>query len=93
MNTHPTLNPFTTSTSVLIIGAGTFGISTAYHLAVSGYRNLKVLDRAAIIPSSYSAGTDLNKIIRAEYEDPFYTSLALVTLTTPSPLSPSLLPY
>ncbi|KAK7413781.1 hypothetical protein QQX98_007348 [Neonectria punicea] len=63
--------------SILIVGAGTFGLSTALELAQNGYRNVTVLDRASEIPSSYSAGCDLNKIVRAEYEDGFYTDLAL----------------
>ncbi len=63
--------------SILIVGAGTFGLSTALELALHGYHNITVLDRASEIPSPYSAGCDLNKILRAEYEDPFYTDLAL----------------
>lgn len=65
-------------TSVLIVGAGVFGLSTALELARQGYKNIKVLDRGTEIPSPFSAGFDLNKIVRAEYEDPFYTDLALV---------------
>lgn len=63
---------------ILIIGAGTFGLSTAYHLARAGYHNITVLEKDDIIPSRASAGNDLNKIIRAEYEDPWYAHLALV---------------
>lgn len=61
---------------ILIVGAGTFGLSTAFELANNGYSTITVLDRASTIPSPYSAGRDLNKIVRAEYEDPFYTDLA-----------------
>ncbi|SPO01041.1 related to fructosyl amino acid oxidase [Cephalotrichum gorgonifer] len=67
----------TNSKRVLIVGGGTFGLSTAYHLAKSGYTNVTVLDKGAYLPSDASAGNDLNKIIRAEYEDPFYAELAL----------------
>jgi sarcosine oxidase/L-pipecolate oxidase len=63
---------------ILIVGAGTFGLSTAYHLAKDGYTAITVLEKASSIPSALSAGFDLNKIIRAEYEDPFYADLALV---------------
>lgn len=63
---------------ILILGAGTFGLSTAYHLAKAGYKNIIVLEKCAPVPPAQSAGDDLNKIIRAEYEDPFYTELALV---------------
>ncbi|QKX60220.1 uncharacterized protein TRUGW13939_07363 [Talaromyces rugulosus] len=63
--------------SVLILGAGCFGLATAYHLASKGYSQITVLDKADEIPSHFSAGFDLNKVVRAEYPDPFYTSLSL----------------
>ena len=66
-----------TDNSILIIGAGTFGLSTAYSLAKAGYNKVTVLEKSGTIPPKLSAGNDLNKIIRAEYEDPFYTDLAL----------------
>ena len=69
------------TTSIVIIGCGTWGLSTALHLTNAGYTNVIVFDRASEIPSRYSAGYDLNKIVRPEYEDPFYTDLALVSLT------------
>lgn len=65
--------------SVLIIGGGTFGLSTAYHLAKSGYSNVTVVDKSPFLPSNSSAGHDLNKIIRAEDESPWYAELALVS--------------
>ncbi|OIW28288.1 FAD dependent oxidoreductase [Coniochaeta ligniaria NRRL 30616] len=65
------------NTSILIVGGGTFGLSTAYRLAKAGYKHITVLEKSASIPPRDSAGNDLNKIIRAEYEDPFYTDLAL----------------
>ena len=73
-------NPPSKEARILIVGAGVFGLSTALELAQQGYKNIKVLDRGAEIPSPYSAGFDLNKIVRAEYEDPFYTDLALVRI-------------
>lgn len=63
---------------VLILGSGAWGLSTALHLERSGYTDVTVFDRAEAIPSPYSAAFDLNKIVRPEYEDPFYTDLALV---------------
>ncbi|CEI68438.1 hypothetical protein FVEN_g5403 [Fusarium venenatum] len=65
--------------SVLIIGGGVFGTSTAYHLAQRGYTNVTVVDRFAA-PSRDSAGTDLNKVIRADYPNPHYAKLGLETL-------------
>lgn len=61
---------------IQIVGGGTFGLSTAYYLAKAGYSNIIVIDREEV-PSKFSAGYDLNKIIRPEYEDQFYTNLAL----------------
>lgn len=64
---------------ILILGAGCFGLSTAYHLASQRYTNITVLEKDEDIPSRFSAANDLNKVIRAEYADPFYTDLALVS--------------
>ncbi|KAK2784563.1 hypothetical protein FQN52_008985 [Onygenales sp. PD_12] len=62
---------------VLIIGAGAFGLATAHRLSRAGYTNITVLEKDSQVPSRFSAGYDLNKIIRAEYADPFYTPLTL----------------
>lgn len=67
--------------SVLIVGGGTFGLSAAYHLARAGYKSVTVLEKGASIPSPLSAGNDINKIIRGEYEDPFYSELALAAMS------------
>ena len=68
------------SAPIAIAGSGAWGLSTALHLSNAGYTNITVFDRATEIPSRYSAGFDLNKIVRPEYEDPFYTQLALVSV-------------
>ncbi|KAJ9659260.1 hypothetical protein H2201_007410 [Coniosporium apollinis] len=52
------------STSIIIIGAGTWGCSTALHLARRGYKNVTVFDPFPV-PSPISAGNDVNKIITA----------------------------
>lgn len=62
--------------SVLIVGGGAFGTSTAYHLSLRGYSSVTVLDRFDA-PSKDSAATDLNKVIRADYPNPLYTQLGL----------------
>jgi len=69
------------SSPVAVVGAGAWGLSTALHLVQSGYTNVTVFDRAHGVPSPYSAANNLNKIIRAEYEDPFYTTLTLVGIS------------
>ncbi|KAL3438893.1 FAD dependent oxidoreductase [Aspergillus tetrazonus] len=60
---------------IIVIGGGTFGISTAYHLSTKGYTNVTVLDRFSV-PSFEAAGNDINKIVRTEYPEPLYTKLA-----------------
>lgn len=67
------------SKSIQIVGGGTFGLSTAYFLAKDGYTNVTVIDREKV-PSRFSAGYDLNKILRCEYPDQFYTDIALEAL-------------
>ena len=50
------------ASSILIIGAGTWGCSTALHLVRRGYTNVTVLDTYPV-PSPISAGNDINKIL------------------------------
>ncbi|KAL4924060.1 NAD(P)/FAD-dependent oxidoreductase [Aspergillus undulatus] len=52
----------TKASTILIIGAGTWGCSTALHLARRGYTNVTVLDPYEI-PSPIAAGNDVNKIV------------------------------
>lgn len=56
----PHLDPATST--ILIIGAGTWGSSTALHLARRGYKHITVLDPHPV-PSAISAGNDINKIV------------------------------
>ncbi|RAL08618.1 NAD(P)/FAD-dependent oxidoreductase [Aspergillus homomorphus CBS 101889] len=62
---------------IVIIGAGVFGLSTALQLATEGYTDISVFERDDQVPGRFSAGYDINKIVRAEYEDPWYTELTL----------------
>jgi sarcosine oxidase/L-pipecolate oxidase len=66
------------SDPIAIIGAGAFGLSTALELSNRGYSNITVFEKDQEIPSRWSAANDLNKIMRVEYEDDFYTNLAIV---------------
>lgn len=59
----------THNSSILIIGAGTWGSSTALHLARRGYQNITVLDSYPI-PSPISAGNDINKILELSSSAP-----------------------
>ncbi|KAL6705525.1 hypothetical protein ACN47E_006642 [Coniothyrium glycines] len=65
------------SAPITIIGGGAFGLSTALELSNKGYSDITVFEKDEQIPSRWSAANDLNKIMRAEYEDHFYTELAV----------------
>jgi sarcosine oxidase / L-pipecolate oxidase len=52
----------TKTNSIIIIGCGTWGASTALHLARRGYTDVTVLDPYEV-PSAISAGNDVNKIV------------------------------
>lgn len=67
------------SQSYLIVGAGVFGVSTAYHL-IQKYPNASVtlIDRDAYdAESRVAASWDWNKVVRADYDDKIYCRLAL----------------
>ena len=65
------------ASDVLVIGAGIFGTSTAYHLSKSHLNpsRIKVIDRTPF-PPKHGASTDINKIIRLDYGSAFYMELA-----------------
>ncbi|KAL4911897.1 FAD dependent oxidoreductase [Aspergillus aurantiobrunneus] len=73
--------PILKTNPILIIGGGAFGLSTALHLAQNGYSDITVFEQDEHIPPRYSAANDLNKIVRAEYEDDFYTDLTIKAIT------------
>ncbi|KAI0939660.1 hypothetical protein AcW1_004614 [Taiwanofungus camphoratus] len=63
---------------VLIVGAGIFGLSTAFYLAEDGY-DITIVDQHAydsedwkLNPGSTAASVDENKIFRASYGDELY---------------------
>ena len=67
----PTVKPDST---IVIVGAGCFGLSTAYHLLKRGFTNVTVLDRAERLPAKDAASTDLNKSkIKKHHESLFLT--------------------
>ncbi|KAJ8127798.1 hypothetical protein O1611_g5837 [Lasiodiplodia mahajangana] len=64
----------------IIVGAGVFGVSTALHLASSEPdATIYLVDRTPC-PCPSAAASDLNKIVRADYDDIFYMRLALEAL-------------
>lgn len=69
----------TTQPSYLIVGAGVFGVSTAWHL-IRKYPNASVtiVDRDAYdAESRVAASWDWNKVVRADYDDFVYCKLAI----------------
>lgn len=68
-----------TEPTYLIVGAGVFGVSTAYHLIQKYPRaSVTLVDRDAFdAESRVAASWDWNKVVRADYDDFVYCKLAL----------------
>lgn len=67
--------------SLLIIGAGTFGTSLAVHAskACAGGSHITIIDRwspDASVHDKNAAAVDINRIIRTDYASPLYSRLA-----------------
>ncbi|KAI8950322.1 DAO-domain-containing protein [Xylaria longipes] len=69
--------------SILIIGSGVFGLSTALSLArrpeIPSETAITVIDRSpdpGVFPARDASSIDSSRIIRADYSDPAYTKLA-----------------
>lgn len=70
-----------TQEHILIVGAGIFGASTAYHLTHhtsqapgASIPRVTLLDRSPL-GAGIGASEDINKIIRADYSQKFYMDL------------------
>lgn len=63
--------------TILVIGAGTFGVSTAWHLSQnhSDPAKVTIIDRQTS-PPSLSAAADINRIFTADYPSLLYANLA-----------------
>ncbi|RPA93026.1 FAD dependent oxidoreductase [Choiromyces venosus 120613-1] len=66
---------FTPPSTIIIVGCGVFGLSTAHALS-NRYPSTKVLviDKHAF-PCPYTASIDSSRIVRADYADPAYSAL------------------
>jgi glycine/D-amino acid oxidase-like deaminating enzyme len=65
--------------SYLIVGAGVFGVSTAFHL-IKKYPNadITIVDRDAFDQDTrVAASWDWNKVVRADYDDIVYCKMAI----------------
>ncbi|BAL87634.1 putative FAD-dependent oxidoreductase [Actinoplanes missouriensis 431] len=72
-------SPPPSSASVVIIGGGVMGLSTAYHLARAGVRDVVVLDRDA-----FGSGSTCKAAggVRAQFSDPVNIALGARSLET-----------
>lgn len=61
--------------SIIVVGAGVFGLSTALELKNRGYRSVTILDRF-IPPVPDGSSVDISRIIRVDYADPLYGRMA-----------------
>ncbi|KAJ5755688.1 L-pipecolate oxidase [Penicillium manginii] len=67
--------PASKNDSIIIVGAGVFGLSTALELKQRGYSNITVLDRYTP-PAVDGSSVDISRIIRIDYADPVYCKMA-----------------
>lgn len=61
--------------SILIVGAGVFGLSTALALKQRGYQHVTVVDRY-LPPVVDGSSVDISRVIRVDYADPLYGKMA-----------------
>ena len=64
-----------TDDSIIIVGAGVFGLSTTLELRLRGYHKITVIDRM-LPPVPDGSSVDISRVIRSDYTDPFYAKLA-----------------
>ncbi|KAK9365427.1 FAD dependent oxidoreductase [Lipomyces kononenkoae] len=64
---------------IVIVGAGAFGLSTAYHLLASGYTSITIVDRTTP-PIPDGSSVDISRIVRADYDDIVYTNMVVEAL-------------
>ncbi|CUM66169.1 uncharacterized protein PRCAT00003827001 [Priceomyces carsonii] len=79
---------FTKDSHIIVVGAGVFGLSSAYNLVQNGYKNIDIFDRTDYEKTKYSpfqgsdaASADINKLFRIYYETKtLYSKLAIDAL-------------
>jgi sarcosine oxidase/L-pipecolate oxidase len=59
--------PVSKNERVLIVGAGCFGLSTAYHLLRRGFADVTVIDRSEKLPAPDAASNDMNRSERVYF--------------------------
>ncbi|KAJ4017567.1 hypothetical protein NW752_001474 [Fusarium irregulare] len=63
------------NSNIVVIGAGLFGLTTAKQLVLEGHKNITVIDRH-MPPVPDGSSSDISRIIRFDYGDGDYCSLA-----------------
>jgi len=58
---YPSIMVYGKDETILVVGSGCFGISTAYHLLTRGFKNVTVVDRSDILPAPDAASTDISQ--------------------------------
>jgi sarcosine oxidase/L-pipecolate oxidase len=75
-------DPRTSPRSVLIVGSGCFGLSTALALSTRpsfAHSTITLLDTSDV-PNKDGSSCDLNRIVRSDYSNPLYAKLATEAL-------------
>src|SRR4051812_10720757 len=66
--------------SIVIVGAGVFGLTAAWELSVRGWE-VTVIDPGTV-PRAEAASTDISKVVRADYgDDELYTAMGEAALS------------
>src|SRR4051812_14050532 len=66
--------------SIVIVGAGVFGLTAAWELSVRGWE-VTVIDPGTV-PRAEAASTDISKVVRADYgNDELYTAMGEAALS------------
>lgn len=76
--------PYAAPKSIIIIGSGCFGLSTALALSsrpAFAESTITLIDQAEI-PNKESSSYDVNRIARSDYSNPLYTALATKALNS-----------
>ncbi|KAK9452956.1 FAD dependent oxidoreductase [Dipodascopsis uninucleata] len=64
------------TSKIRIIGAGAFGLSTAYYLLLNGYKDIIIYDRQ-LPPVQDGSSVDISRIVRPDYRDVVYAKMAV----------------
>ena len=52
---------------IVIVGAGCFGVSAAYHLLKRGFTDVTIIERSEILPAKDAASNDINRSLYCHF--------------------------